>query len=70
MKKLLYLCSVVSSITFFDVFKPLVFLCAVCATSCTGLYTLNKAIAYEIRYNKVQHTDTNLDVSVTNNPQN
>lgn len=65
MKKIVYICSRVErSLTYF------LFLSALVATlsGCSGLYQLNRAVAYEIRYNKEQHTDTNLNLQISNEP--
>lgn len=55
---------------FFDILKIalLAALVAASLSSCSGLYQLNKAIAYEIKYNKVQdtHSDLNLNINSQN----
>lgn len=53
---------------FFDVLVLLLLaiFIAISLSSCSGLYQLNKAIAYEIKYNKQQDTHTDLEVKLDN----
>lgn len=66
-KKIYNLCG---ELRFFDVLVVLllaVFI-AMNLSSCSGLYQLNKAVAYEIKYNKQQDTHSDLNVQITSQP--